>query len=109
MTALRKPVTTLVPAVDIFRERCEARAILVEACLYDLQDAVDGLQADAERTGLVGDSGQNAVQKMIADAFSRPQFTYRLLIGPIELAAWLAELPTAERISIIKYIRKAKQ
>jgi hypothetical protein len=107
MSALRKPVTTLVPAVDIFRERCEARAILVDACLYDLQDAVDGLQADAERTGLVDD--QNAVQKMMADAFSRPQSTYRLLIGPIELAAWLAELPTAERISIIKYIRKAKQ
>jgi hypothetical protein len=55
---------------DVFRARCEARAILVEGCLYDLQDALDDLQADAERTGLVYEIGQNAVQKMMAEAFA---------------------------------------
>lgn len=109
MTALRKPIASQILAVDIFHERAEARAILVEACVFDLQDAVDGLQADAERTGLVDDIGQDAVQKMMADAFARPQFTYRLLIGPIELAAWLAELTTTERISISKHIHGAKR
>jgi hypothetical protein len=71
MTAVaRKPAEKLIPAIDIFRERCEARAILVEACLYDPQEAVDGLQADAERTGLVDELGQDAVQRMMADAFA---------------------------------------
>jgi hypothetical protein len=69
-TVARKPTEKLIPAIDIFRERCEARAILVEACLFDLQDAVDGLQADAERTGLVDELGQDAVQKMLANAFA---------------------------------------
>lgn len=71
MSAALKLDANPVPAVDIFRERCEARAILVEACLYDLQDAVDGLQADAERTGLIADIGQDAVQRMMADAFAK--------------------------------------
>ena len=109
MNARRKPVASQVPVVDVFRGRCEARAILVEACLFNLQDAVDGLQADAERTGLVDDIGQDAVQKMMTEAFARPQFIYRLLIGPMELAAWLAELTTTERISISKHIHGAKR
>lgn len=71
MTAIaRKPAEKPIPAVDIFRERAEARAILVNACVYDLQDAVDGLQADAERSGLVAHIGQDAVQRMMADAFA---------------------------------------
>ena len=59
-----------IPAIDVFRERCEARAILVEACVYDLQDAVDGLQAAAVATGLVADIGQDQVQRMMVDAFA---------------------------------------
>ena len=51
-TALRKPIASPIPAVDVFRERCEARSILVDACLLE---AVDVLQADAERTGLLDD------------------------------------------------------
>jgi hypothetical protein len=97
--------TKMIPAIDVFRERCEARAILVEACLFDLQDAVDGLQRAAVASGLVDGIGQDAVQKMMADAFARPQFMYRLLIGPMELAAYLAELTTTER----KHIRRAKR
>ena len=58
--ALRKPVTSPIPAIDVFPERCEARAILVEACLLDLHEAVDGLQEAAERTGLIDETGQDA-------------------------------------------------
>ena len=106
MTAVdRKSAEKLIPAVDIFRERCAARAILVEACLFDLREAVDGLQADAERTGLVDEVGQEPVQKMLSDAFARPQFMYRLLIGPMELAAYLAELTPIDR----KHIRGVKR
>jgi hypothetical protein len=104
-TVDRKSAEKLIPAVDVFRERAEARAILVESCLFDLQEAVDGLQADAERTGLVDELGQELVQKMLADAFARPQFMYRLLIGPMELAAYLAALTPIER----KHIRGVKR
>lgn len=109
MNAARKLSASPVSAVEVFRERAEARAILVEACLFDLQDAVDGLQEAAVATGLVDEIGRDAVQKMMADAFARPQFIYRLLIGPMELAAWLADLTTTERISISKHIRGAKR
>jgi hypothetical protein len=85
---------------EIFRERAGARAILVEACVYTLHEAVDVLQADAERTGLVDAIGTDSVQVLIAEAFSRPQCVYRLLIGPVELAAWLAEQSAAERKAI---------
>jgi hypothetical protein len=89
-----------IPAEEIFRERAGARAILVEACVYDLHEAVDLLQVDAERTGLVDMVGQEVVQAIIAEAFARPQYVYRLLIGPVELTAWLAEQSTTECKSI---------
>ena len=58
-----------VSAELVFRERAEARAILVEACLYDFHDAIDGLQADAVRSGLVASIGQDRVQAIMAAAF----------------------------------------
>jgi hypothetical protein len=70
MNAAREISTNQIPAVEIFGLRCEARAILVEACVYDLQDAVDKLQDDAVLTGLVDDIGQDAVQAMMARAFA---------------------------------------
>jgi hypothetical protein len=70
MSAARKLDAKTIPAIDVFRERCEARAILVEACVYDLHDAVDGLQQAAIESGLVAEIGQDAVQKMMADAFA---------------------------------------
>jgi hypothetical protein len=54
---------------DIFRLRCEARAILVAACAMDFIEAVDGLQADALASGLVFEIGQDAVQQIMAEAF----------------------------------------
>lgn len=60
-----KPVS----AVDIFRTRCEARAILRQAGEFDLHEAVDVLQEAAVATGLVSQIGQDAVQQIMAAAF----------------------------------------
>lgn len=69
MSALRKPSPAPSP-LDVFHIRCEARAILVEACLFDLQEAIDGLQEAAVASGLVDEIGQDAVQAMLAEAFA---------------------------------------
>jgi hypothetical protein len=52
-----------------FAARAEARALLWKCCEFDLQEAVDVLQADAERAGLIDQLGQDRVQQIIADAF----------------------------------------
>jgi len=52
-----------------FAARAEARALLWQASELELQDAVDELQAAAERDGLVLKLGQDAVQTIIAKAF----------------------------------------
>jgi hypothetical protein len=72
-TTKRKSTITAEPvtALMIFKERCEARAVLCEACVYDLHEAVDVPQADAERAGLVAEIGQDAVQAIMAEAFGR--------------------------------------
>jgi hypothetical protein len=54
---------------DVFIARCEARAMLVDIGMLDLIDAVDKLQADAERDGLVALIGQDAVQPIMSAAF----------------------------------------
>lgn len=72
MTAVAYVATETRPdPVDIFRARCEARAILVEAGELAFLDAVDGLQQAAVRDGLVDKLGQNAIQRIMADAFAR--------------------------------------
>jgi hypothetical protein len=58
-----------VPAVDVFRLRAEARAILLESFLMDFHEAVDGLQAAAVAYGLIDEIGPDAVQKILADVF----------------------------------------
>jgi hypothetical protein len=65
--------TTSAPltAVDIFRARCEARALLYRVGALEVQEAVDLLQYAAVRTGLVNLVGQDAVQAIMADAFKR--------------------------------------
>jgi hypothetical protein len=55
--------------LDVFAERAWARAYLWRADKLDLHEAVDQLQHDAKRTGLVDLIGQDAVQQMLADAF----------------------------------------
>jgi hypothetical protein len=58
-----------VDPLEIFRERCEAWAILVRRELANLIESVDELQADAECDGLVDVHGQDAVQAIMAAAF----------------------------------------
>ncbi len=71
---LRRPTALPSPSQARYRpslfRTCEARSILVEACLLELLEAVDVLQADAERTGLIDDIGPDAVQRVMAEAFS---------------------------------------
>jgi hypothetical protein len=57
--------------IDAFKMRCEARAELVAACLMDFHEAVDGLQSAAVRYGLATETGQDAVQRIMAEAFRR--------------------------------------
>jgi hypothetical protein len=59
----------------IFRARCEARALLFAAGEISLHDAVDGLQYDAEATGLVDELGRDEVQRIMGGAFAavRPE------------------------------------
>jgi hypothetical protein len=73
-------------AEDIFHLRCWARAVLVEACVYDLHEAVDELQADAERTGLVDMIGQDAVQQPMSEAFAKVPRAGELEAAIAELA-----------------------
>jgi hypothetical protein len=56
--------------VKAFRLRCEARALLWNVGEFDLHKAVDGLQADAEASGLVEHIGQDQVQQIMSDAFA---------------------------------------
>jgi hypothetical protein len=57
-------------ALDILRARCEARAYLYGVGeIPDLHDAVDALQDHAKRHGLIDRYGQDAVQRVIANAF----------------------------------------
>jgi hypothetical protein len=64
--------TALAPTLDaleMFKARCDARAYLHAAGdLPDLHDAVDALQDQAKRHGLIDRYGQDAVQRVIADA-----------------------------------------
>jgi hypothetical protein len=59
--------------VLVFQARAEARAILWQACEFDLHTAVDALQADAVASGLVARLGQDAVQEILRNAFHRVQ------------------------------------
>ena len=65
------PVVVRPDPVAVFAARCEARAMLWAACEFDLHEAADKLQHDAERDGLVADIGQDAVQAIMAKAFAR--------------------------------------
>lgn len=57
------------PKIEIFRERCEARALLWCSGFLHLHDAVDELERSAVDSGLVNEIGHDAVQKIMADAF----------------------------------------
>jgi hypothetical protein len=58
-------------ALEVFRERAEARATLCANGLMELQTAVDELWAAAERDGLVKAHGADDVQWILSEAFGR--------------------------------------
>ena len=58
-----------VDLLDAFAERSQSRALLWSISELTLHDAVDQLQADAVRDGLVKQIGQDAVQNILARAF----------------------------------------
>jgi hypothetical protein len=69
-------MSTTAPAVDpveVFELRAWARAVLFFIGEIDLQQAIDPLQAAAERDGLIASIGQDAVQAIIAENFLVPQ------------------------------------
>jgi hypothetical protein len=68
-----KPATkpALVDPLTAFAARCESRALLYAVGELTLHEAVDGLQHAAEASGLVRMIGQDEVQKIIADVFTR--------------------------------------
>jgi hypothetical protein len=56
--------------VAAFELRCQARALLWHAAALELSEAVDKLQRDAERSGLVDELGQDRMQEIIATALA---------------------------------------
>jgi hypothetical protein len=58
-----------VKPADVFRARAEARAMLFAAGEIALHEAVDSLQDAAVESGLVDLIGQDAVQRLLANAF----------------------------------------
>lgn len=59
----------VLPFEDIFRERCDAHAVLVANGLYELQYSVDVLWQVACDYGLVDQLGVDAVQAIISTEF----------------------------------------
>jgi hypothetical protein len=70
MTAPVRQSAIRIDPVLVLKARAEARALLWQAGEFDLHEAVDVLQRDAERDGLIATIGQDAVQAIIADAFA---------------------------------------
>ena len=66
---LAETTRTCANPLEVFTARCEVRAYLWAEGELELHDAVDALQAAAERDGLVARLGQDAVQAIMAKAF----------------------------------------
>jgi hypothetical protein len=62
------------PIEEVYRARCEARAVLHVNGYLSLHEAVDELQADAERNGLLDLIGQDEAQAIMAYAFCAVDF-----------------------------------
>ena len=68
-TPTRPAFAAKLDILAVFKVRAEARAYLWREGELDLPEAVDVLQGDAERDGLVARLGQDAVQQILAEAF----------------------------------------
>jgi hypothetical protein len=65
----RATLTPWATPLDMIELRAWARAYLWHIGELELHEAVDKLQRDAARSGLVDELGQDRVQQIIADAF----------------------------------------
>jgi hypothetical protein len=65
----RRPREICVDPLDVLYERASTRAYLWFIGEYELAEAVDQLQADAVRDGLIRDIGHDHVQQILTDAF----------------------------------------
>ena len=63
-------------AREVFRARAQTRAILFVEGIFDLHEAVDVLQADAEAIGLVDEIGQDALQAIMSQAFGSVRWRF---------------------------------
>jgi len=61
----------LADPLEVFRARCETRAMLYASGEIDLHSAVDVLQDGAIKLGLIESIGQDAVQAIMAEMFER--------------------------------------
>ena len=59
-----------VDPLEAFIERAEGRAYLWSIGELTLHEAVDVLQADAERDGLIEQIGQDQIQKILGECFA---------------------------------------
>jgi hypothetical protein len=71
MTAQTAPVPDWIRMFGIWWLRVEVRSLLVAEGEMELVVAVDGLQAAAEKYGLVDAWGQDVVQNVLAGFFAR--------------------------------------
>jgi hypothetical protein len=69
-TRTTQDVSARLSPLTIFTARADARALLWQAGELNLHDAVDELQAAAAASGLVAQLGQDAVQSVMAKAFT---------------------------------------
>jgi hypothetical protein len=60
--------------IEIFRERTEARCLLVANGLMSMHDAVDQLQETAVAQGLVATHGRDRIQQILSESFARWRF-----------------------------------
>ena len=71
--AMNQPAIAAKPDIlDVFEARAEARGYLWREGEFDLPTAVDKLQADAERDGLIARLGQDEIQQILARTFHAP-------------------------------------
>jgi hypothetical protein len=82
--------------LEVFRERAEARSLLVANGFMPLQDALDGLQEAAAAQGLLKRYGQTEIQEILVESFAR----WHVLAEIAELER-LAELRQQQEIAEI--------
>jgi hypothetical protein len=68
--AAPEPPPPIAPAATFFATWCRTRARRWHCGEIDLHEAVDVLQAAAEERGLVAELGQDAVQRLMSEAFA---------------------------------------